>query len=227
MDPLLDRANPTFRAMILLGVNCGLGPADLGRLRWHMVDLERRRLTFPRPKTGAVRLGHVWQRTREALRRVRSLKHNRLAIEKEGDAALVFLTRKGLPYYREREVHGDVEVNGVKVKKLLGVAVDNAISVTFGRIARQLHLEGVTFYRLRHTFKTLGKKARDPRASDLMMGHKDKSMGKVYDHEELGWSRVMRVAKVVRQRLWPSGFRGTGVPSTDPCGKTHGIRARR
>ena len=38
LDKLLDRANPTFKAMTLLGVNCGLGPADIGRLRWNMIN---------------------------------------------------------------------------------------------------------------------------------------------------------------------------------------------
>ncbi len=202
VNRLLARANPTFRAMILLGVNCGLGPADLGRLRWDMIDLERRRISFPRPKTGVLRVGCLWKNTRRALDRVSKLKHNRLAIQRDGQAALVFVTRKGLPYYREREVHREIEINGTKAKKLVGVAVDNAISITFGRMARQLDLDGVTFYRLRHTFKTLAKRARDGEALDLMMGHRDTATGKVYDHETIGWKRVRDVSAVVRRRLW-------------------------
>lgn len=222
VDELLARANPTFRAMILLGVNCGLGPADLGRLRWHMIDLERRRLTFPRPKTGVMRVGFLWKRTREALTRVRSLKRNRQAIQMDGDAAMVFITRKGRPYYREREVHKEIEVAGSTVKKLFGIAVDNAISITFGRMARELKLDGVTFYRLRHSMKTLGKRARDREALDLMMGHKDTSTGEVYDHEAVGWDRVRRVANVVKRRLWRppacdgSVRRSKEIPTTSP-----------
>lgn len=203
IDKLLARANPTFRAVILLGINCGLGPADVGRLRWSMLDLERRRLTFPRPKTGVTRVGFLWRKTCDALSRVRTLKHNRNGLEREGEAALVFVTRKGLPYYREREMHAEVDVDGAKAKKLRRVEVCNAVSITFGRMARELGLAGVTFYRLRHTFKTLGKRAGDREALDLMMGHKDPSMGKLYDHEVIGRGRVRRVAKVVYRRLWP------------------------
>jgi len=37
----------------------------------------------------------------------------------------------------------------------------------------------VTFYRLRHSFKTLGKNARDRESLDLMMGHRDAFVGRI------------------------------------------------
>lgn len=222
VDKLLARSQPAFKAMILLGLNCGLGPSDIGRLRWHMIDLNRGRLVFPRPKTGTRRVGYLWQQTREALLRVRKLKHNRLALAKAGEASLVFITRKGLSYFREREIHQDVEIDGKKVKKLVGIAVDNPIGRTFGRIVRDLKLEGISFYRLRHTFKTLGKKARDREALDFMMGHKDGSTGKIYDHEEIGWSRIRRVAKVVRRKLWPKLKPMEGMPLPTAAAKVAG-----
>jgi integrase len=70
-------------------------------------------------------------------------------------------------------------------------------------MVRELELEGISLYRLRHTFKTLGKKARDREALDLMMGHKDTSTGKVYDHEHISWKRVRRVSRIIHRRLWP------------------------
>jgi len=203
IDALLERSTPNFRAMILLGINCGLGPADIGRLRWNMFDLERRRLRFPRPKTGVMRLGYLWKCTRDALNHVRMLKHSRQALECEGDSGLVFVTRNGLPFYRETEIQADVEIDGKKIRKVIGVKVHKPILCTFGRMVRELKLEGVSFYRLRHTFKTLGKKARDCEVLDLMMGHKDTSTGKVYDHEQVGWQRVRRVARIVYRQLWP------------------------
>lgn len=56
IDLLLLNATPTFKAMILLAVNCGLGPADIARLRWEMIDMKSGKLTFPRPKTGVRRI---------------------------------------------------------------------------------------------------------------------------------------------------------------------------
>lgn len=200
---LLARANPSFRGIVLLCINCGLGPADIGRLRWNMLDLRRRRLIFPRPKTGVLRVGYLWKKTRDALLRVRTLKHNRIALEREGEAALVFVTRRQQPYYREREVHAKIDVNGTLVTKVVGIIVQNAVSITFSRMARELKLEGVTCYRLRHTFRTLGKRAGDREALDLAMGHKDASIGKIYDHEAVSWGRIKRVARVVHRRLWP------------------------
>lgn len=227
IDKLLERAQPAFRAMILLGVNCGLGPADIGRLRWAMIDLQRGHLTFPRQKTGVPRVGYLWKRTREALQRVRKLKHNRKAIEREGDASLVFITRKQLPYYREREVFGDLEIDGRKVSKLVSVVADNPIGRTFGRMVRDLGLEGISFYRLRHSFRTAATRARDREAVDAMMGHRPPGIGKVYDHDQISWSRIRRVAKIVHRRLWPKVMPKADTTSLAQRIKSAGVDSRK
>jgi len=195
LDKLLDATTPLFKGIILLSVNCGLGPADLGRLRWRDIDLNTGALNMPRGKTGTDRRGYVWKKTRKALARVATLKHNRLAIAKDGQDALVFVTRKAMPMYRE--------IEQIEDGRSVGVKICNSISGTFGKLARSLKLEGVTQYRLRHTFKTLGKKARDPDALNLMMGHKDGTTGEIYDHEEIEFSRMEQVSKVVFRQLWP------------------------
>lgn len=187
---LLGRAQPNFQAMILLGVNCGLGPADLGRLRWSHLNLETGELNMPRGKTGTDRKGYMWKSTRKALARVAKLRHTAKAIKTEGQAALVFITRKGLPVYREVEVKGRI-------------VVSSAISITFGRMARELKLDGVTFYRLRHSMKTLGKRAKDRDALNLMMGHAERTTGEVYDHEDISLARLRRVALKIYRSLWP------------------------
>lgn len=202
IDQLLKRATPLFRAIILVGVNCGLGPADIGRLRWDHLNLETGELNMPRGKTGTERRGYLWKRTREALDRAAKLKHCRLAIAKQGQSALCFYSRKGLPMYREAEVITDGRVSGVNAS--------NAISITFSRMAKELELEGVTFYRLRHTFKTLGKKAKDRDALNLCMGHREGTTGEVYDHEAIDFKRVKKVALAVKRGLWPKPKRVAG-----------------
>ncbi len=216
IERLLERANPQFKAIILLGINCGLGPADIGRLRWRHINLDTGELNMPRGKTGTERRGYLWKKTRKALSRVATLKHNDAAIGREGPEALVFWSRKGIPMYREQEIVRD----GVSV----GVKIDNAISITVGRYASELKLEGVTHYRLRHTFKTLGKKAGDRDALNLMMGHREGTTGEVYDHEEIELARIKRVAIVVYKKLWPKPKRvsgleeGTQQPRMGPAG---------
>jgi integrase len=204
---LMDRANHQFKAILLLGVNCGLGPADIGRLRWRHVNLDTGELNMPRGKTGTDRRGYLWKKTRQALHRVATLKHNRKARERDGQEAIVFWSRKGLPMYRETEIMEDRVEDGVKVTVSVGVKVDQAISITVGRLARELKLEGVTHYRLRHTFKTLGKKAKDKDALNLMMGHREGSTGEVYDHEDIEFPRIKKVAITVFRRLWPKAKR--------------------
>ena len=60
--------------------------------------------------------------------------------------------------------------------------------------------EGVNFYVLRHTFRTIADAARDPVAIDLIMGHSDPSMGGHY-RERIDDSRLRAVAELVRQWL--------------------------
>jgi integrase len=195
LNRLIERANPQFKAVILLAANCAMGPADMGRLRWRDIDMETGALDMPRGKTGFERRGYLWKRTRKALARVAILKHNAQALKRGGQEALIFWTRKGLPVYRETEI--------VKDGKSVGMKIENALSITIGRYADELKLEGVSLYRLRHTFKTLSKKAKDSDAENLCMGHRNRTTGDIYDHEKIEFGRIKKVAKVVHCKLWP------------------------
>jgi methionine synthase I (cobalamin-dependent) len=55
INKLLDRARPAFYATILLGVNCGLGPADLSRAIHEPLD--RRLSATESPQLGPGQLG--------------------------------------------------------------------------------------------------------------------------------------------------------------------------
>jgi integrase len=70
-------------------------------------------------------------------------------------------------------------------------------------MVKDVQLKNLSFYRLRHSFKTYAKGCGDRDAVDLAMGHKDVSIGKIYDHETISFSRTKRVGKVVYRRLWP------------------------
>lgn len=210
IDSLLALSQPNMKAIILMGINCGLGPADIGRLKWR--HIQGRKLDYPRGKTGNMRHGFLWKETLEALERVKKLKHTREAFEREGGEALVFITKKRQPYYRETEV--------IENGKVVDIKIANAVSITFCRTAKKAKLPGVSYYRLRHTFKTLGKRAKDGDALDLCMGHQTNSVKEGYDHEkELGliaFSRIRRVALKVKHRLWPKPKTVKADPATAP-----------
>jgi integrase len=65
---ILDATTGQLHAMVLLGVNCGLGNADISRLDASSLDLDAGWLTYPRPKTGALRRSPLWDETVKALR---------------------------------------------------------------------------------------------------------------------------------------------------------------
>src|SRR5262249_39958025 len=52
---LIGAAGTPMKAMLLLGINCGLGNADCANLPLTALDLERGWVDYPRPKTGIER----------------------------------------------------------------------------------------------------------------------------------------------------------------------------
>jgi len=203
IDKLLAGATPSFKAIILLMINAGLGPADIGRLKWRHLDLEHGRLTFPRPKTGVERRAYIWKKTRRALLTVQKLKRIAAAIAKNGEDAPIFISEQGNLMYRESLRTAEVEVDGVKCRKVVGVKVENAVSITVRRLIKITGLPpGLKPYSLRHAAKTYAKASRDPDAVNLMMGHQDRSIPGVYDHERITWKRMKRVALAIKRKLW-------------------------
>ena len=65
---LLDMARPQVRTMILLGINCGFGNNDCGRLPIDALDLDGGWVDYPRPKTGIHRRIPLWSETVAAIR---------------------------------------------------------------------------------------------------------------------------------------------------------------
>jgi integrase len=150
---LLDTASEPLRTMILLGINCGLGNADCGRLEAKHLDLKNGWLHFPRPKTGIDRRAALWPETVSALKQFRVRR------------GLIFRTRYGEPWTKEDSMDNPVAKEFRKV-------VDNA----------GLHRHGVGFYSLRHTFETEAGPSLDQAAIDYIMGHEPQHTSAVYRH---------------------------------------------
>lgn len=161
---ILKFATPNLKAMVLMAMNCGFGNNDLASLPVHKIDLDRGWHTFGRPKTGVERRAPLWPETIAALRDVLA---NRPAARDEADADLVFLTRHGRPYVR-LQAKADAPDGDLTVW-------NDAISRATGKLLRTLgiHRNGLNFYSLRRTFRTIADEARDQPATVFLMGHSD------------------------------------------------------
>jgi integrase len=195
---LIDAAPVPLRAMLLLGVNCGFGNHDCALLPLSALDLDGGWVNYPRPKTGIPRRCPLWPETVAALREALAARP-----EPRGEAAtgLLFLTTRGRPWL------------------VRGIA--NPVSVAARDLMRKLgaHRGGVGFYSLRHTFRTVADAARDPVATDLIMGHTDPSMGAVY-RERVDDARLWAVAQHVHAWLYgkaPAGGPEGTAPKSDPA----------
>ena len=180
---LIDAAGPVMRAMILLGVNCGLGNTDFATLMYHHINLATGWLDFPRPKTGIGRRCPLWPETMAALQ---------VALEKRRkphgheDCGVVFLTRFG----RARGGDGRTDAINLEFKKLLA------------KLGMKRPQQG--FYTLRHVHRTIADGAKDLVASDIIMGHADPTMAARY-REHVDDSRLRAVVDHVQAWLWPTG----------------------
>ncbi len=178
---LLDAAAPQLRAMILLGINCGFGNADCGKLPMSALDLDGGWVSFPRPKTGISRRCPLWPETVAALREALT---KRPAPKSEKDAGLFFVTKYGLSWAKDTP-DGPISKETAKLLKALGIN---------GR-------KGLGFYTLRHVFRTVADESKDQPAVDYIMGHVDASMAGHY-RERIDDSRLKAVTDYVRSWLF-------------------------
>jgi integrase len=182
--PELVQANVAMRAMFVLAINCGFGNADCGHLPLSAVDLERGMIDYPRPKTGMPRRCPLWPETVEALR---SALAKRPTPKKEEHTGLVFITKYGLPWFKE--------------------IPDCPISKETAKLLKKLGMNGrnrLGFYTLRHTFRTVADEAKDQPAADFIMGHEVPHMSSVY-RETISDARLKAVSDHVRKWLFADG----------------------
>ena len=192
IQTLLKEADNPLHAMILLAVNGGFGNSDCARLSLSAIDWERALIDFPRPKTAIARIVPMWPETHQALRKAIAA---RPKPADEDAAKLVFVTRFGQPWVREK-VHR--EPDGT-IKK---VVPTDAIGPEFDKLIRRLGFKrrGLGFYTLRHVFRTWADEVKDPHAIFRIMGHAIPGMSGVYV-EEIGLARLKAVVDHVREHL--------------------------
>jgi integrase len=184
---MLAAAGQLLKAMLLLGINCGFGVADSGRLPLAALDLDGGWVNFPRPKTGIERRCPLWPETVQAIREAVAL---RPTPKDPADAALAFLGRQGRPWHREYK--------------------SSPMCHNVGKLLRQLGIngrKGLGIYTLRHCFETVAGESKDQIAVDHVMGHADETMAAVY-REKISDDRLRAVAGHVRAWLFATPAAG-------------------
>lgn len=182
---IIEAASIPLKAMILLGINCGLGNNDLATLPRSAVNLDTRWIDYPRQKTAVERRCPLWPETVAALRLSLA---KRPMPKDESHADLCFVTKYGQPYVRLSEAGSNLD----------------AIAGEFAKILSALKLSGRrrAFYSLRRTFETVGGGCLDQVAVDLIMGHAAASsdMAATY-RQRIDDSRLVAVSEHVRKWL--------------------------
>ena len=182
LQTILAEARQPLRSMILLGINCGYGNADVGRLPLSALDFEKGWVTFPRPKTEVPRRCPLWPETVASIREWLTV---RPEPKNEALAGLVFITYKHQSWAKDDD--------------------RNPVSAEMRKLLNRLHINGNrNFYALRHTFETIGGETERQATVDFLMGHSPRSddMSAVY-RERIGDDRLMAVTDHVRCWLFP------------------------
>lgn len=172
---LLDAASLQMKAMILLGLNAGLGPADCSCLVGSAIDLNTGWLVYPRVKTGVARKAWLWP---ETIKSIEGALSSRPLPKHPAHADRIFITKYGHAWQ------------------------SCAISHELRKLLTRLRIGGNrSFYGMRHTFRTVADETRDQPACDAIMGHVRDDMASVY-RERVSDSRLRAVCELVRAWLF-------------------------
>ena len=196
-EPVIMPPDWQLKAMVLLGINGGLGNTDCAGLMESHLDLKSSWLDYPRPKTEIPRKIPLWPETvsaiREALERRRSYRT-------AADEGIVFLTRTR--YRWVRMLGTGIEKTGNKKPR----SIQDDISRKFSQVLSCLKIngrKGLGFYTLRRTFEIQAGESKDQVAVDAVMGHADETMAAVYRQGQISDARLQAVVDVVHRWLWP------------------------
>jgi integrase len=177
---ILKAAKQPLKAMILLGVNCGFGNGDVGRLPMTALDLANGWANYPRPKTEIDRRCPLWPETIAAVKAWLKVRPD----PKGGDdAGLVFLTRQGRSWHKDTP--------------------SNPLSAETRKLLDSLGLNGHrNFYTFRHVFQTIGDESGDFLAVRSIMGHVGGADIANQYRERISDERLRKVAEHVRGWLF-------------------------
>lgn len=186
---IIPNCGVQLHAMVLLGVNAGLGNTDVGQLRFRNIDWIGGWLNYPRPKTSVARRAKLWPETIAALRAAIDVRPDS---KDDAHRELVFITKAGKPWAK--------------------VMADSPITKEFSKVLVELKIKrpGLGFYALRHTTETVGGGARDQVALNHIMGHAPagSDMAAVY-RERIDDVRLVAVCDYVRTWLFAPKQRTT------------------
>lgn len=170
---LLDHATLNGRAMILLGLQAGMGNTELAELK--RSEIRGEWLVSARAKTAIVRRVPLWPETIEAI------KASIAAGPKDGE--LVF-------YKADGETYQDKQRTGWRVTNL------------YAYVAKKAGVTGHSFYDLRRTFSTVAQNMvpGDVDAVEAIMGHADEEddMAALY-RQKISDERLLAVVRHVRK----------------------------
>lgn len=183
---LIDAACPSMKAMILLGLNGGLGATDLSELTRSALRRRSGWLDYPRPKTGVARRFPLWPETLAAIAAVEAV---RPEPKDPKHSDILFLTRLRQPWVR---------FNGADGK----ASTFDAIGEGFAKLAKKcgVTLEAGRFGILRHVSRTVADPLGDRPAIDHVMGHTDHSTAAYY-RELVADERLQAVTDHMREWL--------------------------
>lgn len=192
---MFDAADVFMRAVVLLGINAGLGNDDISNLSIDDLDLTAGTLDLYRRKTGEERRSALWPETIEA---VAEALHARPEPADDAHAARVFITTHGRLWVHTT-LHDDD-------KGLRHVRRDN-VSQRFTKLRNKAGVkgDGRGFYALRHTYRSVADAVPDRPAVDLTMGHESSAdIRTAYvDPRSISVDRLRAVADHVHSWLWP------------------------
>jgi integrase len=188
---LIDSAGVPLKAMILLGINAGMGQGDCSELRETHIDLDAGVLDYPRPKTGIERRAILWPETVEAIRKAQE---SRPKPTGDTPANSVFITRHGRTWIRHSDKGTNIDSVSTMFNKLL--------------VALKIKRPGLAFYSLRRTFETVAGETTDQPAVDRVMGHEDANRMSTRYTVKIGDDRLKAVCDHVWAWLKPKATKG-------------------